>query len=359
MIKNLRNINNLYNNINCSYFKRYVGGGYMQTGWKKRTTKPKILVTGAAGQIGLEIVPYLRNIYGPEQVIASDVRSPSQEVLEDGPFQYIDVLETTQLSRLIVEENVQTVIHLAAILSATGEKYPELALKINNVGTQNVLEIARQHKGMTIFCPSTIAAFGPSSPRDNTPVDCVMRPTTMYGITKVYAELLGEYYFRKYGVDFRSLRYPGVISYGLPGGGTTDYAVEIYYEALRHGNYTCFLSENTALPMMYMPDLLKGTIGLITADKSCLQRRVYNLAAMSFTPKELAASIRRRLPNFQMVYQPDFRQSIADSWPRSLDDSESRNDWGWKPDYNIDQMTDDILEHLVTHNDEFKGIKLH
>jgi threonine 3-dehydrogenase len=349
-----------------------------------------------------------------EQVIASDVRSPSQDVLENGPFHYIDVLETTQLSRLIVEENVQTVIHLAAILSATGEKYPDLALKINNVGTQNVLEIARQKKGMTVFCPSTIAAFGPSSPRDNTPVDCVMRPTTMYGITKVYAELLGEYYFRKFGVDFRSLRYPGVISSGLPGGGhssslrpslpslplsvsvslaplspslcvsfflsvpslppslyplslssspepigTTDYAVEIYYEALRHGSYTCFLSENTALPMMYMPDLLKGTVGIITADKSSLQRRVYNLSALSFTPKELAASIRRRLPSFEMRYQPDFRQAIADTWPRSLDDSESTRDWGWKPDYDIDRMTDDILEHLTTHHDEFKGVKLH
>lgn len=329
----------------------------MQTGWKKRSSKPRILVTGAAGQIGLELVPYLRKVYGDEQVIASDVRSPSPSVLESGPFQYIDVLETTQLSRLIVEDNVGTVVHLAAILSATGEKYPDLALRINNIGTQNVLEIARHNK-ISVFCPSTIAAFGPSSPRDNTPVDCIMRPTTMYGITKVYSELLGEYYHKKYGVDFRSLRYPGVINAGLPGGGTTDYAVEIYYEALRHGTYTCFLSEDTALPMMYMPDLLKGTIALITADNAHLKRRVYNLSSMSFTPKELAASIRRRIPHFTMVYKPDFRQSIADSWPRSLDDKESRNEWGWSPDYDIDKMTDDVLQTLIKTNDEFKEKKL-
>jgi len=329
----------------------------MQTGWRKRASQPKVLVTGAAGQVGLEIVPYLRRHYGDENVIASDVRSPPAVVLDNGPFQYIDVLESTQLSRLIVEENVGTVVHLAAILSATGEKYPELALKINNVGTQNVLEIARHNK-MKVFCPSTIAVFGPSTPRDNTPVDCIMRPTTMYGVTKVYAELLGEYYHNKYGVDYRALRYPGVIGCGAPGGGTTDYAVEIYYEALRNGAYTCFLSEDTALPMMYMPDLLKGTLGMITADNSRLKRRVYNLSSMSFTPAQLATSIRRRLPHFQMVCKPDFRQSIADTWPRSLDSSESERDWDWKPDYGLDKMTDEILEHLIETNKEFQGVKL-
>ena len=203
----------------------------------------------------------LREIYGAERVIASDVRSPPPALLHSGPFQYIDVLEMTQLSRLIVEENVDTVIHLAAILSAAGEKHPDLALKINNIGFQNVLEIARNNK-MKVFCPSTIAVFGPSSPLDNTPDDCILRPTTMYGVTKVYGELLGEYYHAKYGVDFRSVRYPGVVSgAAMPGGGTTDYAVEIFYEALGNKRYTCFLEENTYLPMMYMPDLLKGTVG--------------------------------------------------------------------------------------------------
>lgn len=203
----------------------------------------------------------LRSIYGAERVIASDVRSPNAALLNSGPFQYIDVLEMTQLSRLIVEENVDTVIHLAAILSAAGEKHPDLALKINNIGFQNVLEIARNNK-MKVFCPSTIAVFGPSSPLENTPDDCILRPTTMYGVTKVYGELLGEYYHSKFGVDFRSVRYPGVVSgAAMPGGGTTDYAVEIFYEALGNKRYTCFLEENTYLPMMYMPDLLKGTVG--------------------------------------------------------------------------------------------------
>lgn len=335
---------------------------YTQEPWggQRRPAEPRILVTGANGQVGLELVPYLRERYGAERVIATDVRSPSSIIADNGPFQYLDVLEPTQLTRLIVEENVGTVIHLAAILSAAGEKHPELALKINNGGTQNILEIARNcNNNMTVFCPSTIAVFGPSTPRVNTPVDCTMRPTTMYGLTKVYAELLGEYYHSKYGVNFRSLRYPGVVSgSAMPGGGTTDWAVEIYHEALRSGKYTCFVKEDTQMPMMYMSDLLKGTVDIIEAPEVTLTRRVYNLASMSFTPDDLATSIRRRIPNFELICQPDFRQKIADSWPQSVDDSVSRQDWGWNPEYDIDMMTDSVLAHLVENCEEFSSYKL-
>lgn len=330
----------------------------MSTGWRRKPAVSRILVTGAAGQVGMELVPYLRSIYGAERVIASDVKSPPQDLLHSGPFQYIDVLEMTQLSRLIVEENVDTVIHLAAILSAAGEKHPDLALKINNVGFQNVLEIARNNK-MKVFCPSTIAVFGPSSPLDNTPDDCILRPTTMYGVTKVYGELLGEYYHSKYGVDFRSVRYPGVVSgAAMPGGGTTDYAVEIFYEALRHKSYTCFLEENTYLPMMYMPDLLKGTVDLLNANPNTLQRRVYNMSSMSFTPVQLAASIRRRIPEFEMRCKPDFRQAIANTWPKKLDDTLARREWGWKPKYDLDSMVDDILDYMIRNYDDFKDVEL-
>jgi threonine 3-dehydrogenase len=249
---------------------------------------PKTLVTGACGQVGQELVPYLRNSIGDENVIATDVRQPPNSLRDAGPFYYIDVLEPTQLSRLIVEENVQSIIHLAAVLSATGEKHPHLALKINNEGTQHIFELARNHN-LKVFCPSTIAVFGPSTPKDDTPDDCVMRPTTMYGLTKVHTELLGDYYHAKFGVDFRSLRYPGVISSNaMPGGGTTDYAVEIYHEALRVGKYTSFLHKDTSLPMIYMPDLLMATFGLMSADEKSLSRRTYNLGSMSFTPAELA-----------------------------------------------------------------------
>ncbi len=320
-------------------------GGYMMTGSINKRT-PKTLVTGAVGQVGQELVPYLRSIRGAENVIASDVRSPPQELYDAGPFHYIDVLETTQLSRLVVEENVDTIVHLAAVLSATGEQHPHLALKINNVGTQNIFELARSN-GCKIFCPSTIAVFGPSTPKDNTPDDVIMRPTTMYGLTKIHTELLGEYYHAKFGVDFRSLRYPGVISSkAMPGGGTTDYAVEIYHEALERGEYTCFLREDSALPMIYMPDLLKATVDLMEAEDSKLTRRVYNLGALSFTPKSVEESIKKFIPNFKMNYNVDFRQEIADTWPRKLDDTEATKDWGWKPEYSLDDMSKDMLEEL-------------
>lgn len=316
------------------------------TGSLKSHRTPKVLVTGAVGQVGQELVPYLREIYGNDNVIASDVRSPPQDLYQAGPFQYIDVLERTQISRLAVEENVKTIVHLAAVLSATGEQHPHLALKINNEGTQNVFELARMNN-MKVFCPSTIAVFGPSTPKMDTPDDVVMRPTTMYGLTKVHTELLGEYYHKKFGVDFRSLRYPGVISSkSMPGGGTTDYAVEIYHEAIAHGKYTCFLEPDTALPMIYMPDLLKASVDLMNADDQRLTRRTYNLGSMSFTPDKLQKAIKKHIPEFVMDYKVDFRQEIANTWPKKIDDSNAAKDWDWSPDYDVDRMTTEMLKDL-------------
>mmetsp|Transcript_6165 Transcript_6165/g.9051 ORF Transcript_6165/g.9051 Transcript_6165/m.9051 type:complete len:375 (-) Transcript_6165:1897-3021(-) len=328
-----------------------VGGGYLMTG-ANRTRKPKILVTGAVGQIGQELVPVLRNIHGAENVIATDVRQPTYKMYESGPFHYLDILEINQLCRLIIEDNVQTIVHLAAILSATGEQHPQMALKINNEGTHNVLELARKHK-LKVFTPSTIAVFGPGTPKENTPDDCIMRPVTMYGITKVHAELLGEYYHRHFGVDFRSLRYPGVVSAkAMPGGGTTDYAVEIYHEAIANGHYTCFLGEDTMLPMIYMPDLIRATVDFIDTDPTLLSRRVYNIGAMSFTPRELSESIKKSLTDFHISYQPDFRQAIADTWPEKIDYCLASNDWGWRPNYDVDSMTNDMLSALTDSNQD-------
>ena len=319
----------------------------------------RILVTGALGQVGQELVPALQASYGVDNVIPTDVRLPHGVHLADEhiTFHQLDVLDPGQLMDMCQEYEINTIIHLAAILSAKGEQNPELALKINNEGITNVLEVARKcksdKKNMKIFCPSTIAVFGPDSiPKDRTPENCILRPTTMYGITKLHAELLGEYYHRVYGVDYRSLRYPGVISTkGAPGGGTTDYAVDIFRQAAKRGRYTCYLEKGTALPFIYMPDLLKGTLQLLEADPSSLSRRVYNLGAISFTPKQLASSICRILPGFSVTYMPDFRQDIADTWPRSIDHSAATKDWGWEPQYqDIDGMTREILDEFLVSN---------
>ena len=309
------------------------------------SAKGTVLLTGACGQVGQELVPHLRDIYGFDSVIASDVREPTAALQESGPYVTLDVTDGDALERVVKEHRVGTIVHLAALLSATGEKNPQLALHINNMGVTNVLEAAREHS-LSVFSPSTIAVFGPSTPK-HTPDETVMRPTTIYGVTKVHLELLGEYYFAKFGVDFRSLRYPGVISsLAMPGGGTTDYAVEIYHEALATGTYTCFLEEHTMLPMMYMPDLLKATTDLMQAPEEALTQRTYNVGALSFTPAELARSIERELPGFSISYAPDFRQEIAKTWPEVLDDSAARRDWGWSPEYDLDAMTRDMLASL-------------
>ena len=296
----------------------------------------------------MELVPLLRKMWGNQNVIATDVKSPPRWFQQSGPFHYLDVVDKDQMARIALENGITTIVHMASMLSATGEKYPQLALKVNNEGIQNVLELARINE-LRVFAPSTIAVFGPTTPKDNTPDETIMRPTTMYGLTKVFGENLGEYYHRKFGVDFRSLRYPGVISSEtLPGGGTTDYAVEIYYDALESGAHRCFLSKDTVLPMMYMPDLLRATVEMITAPSERLSQRVYNLGAMSFTPEELTASIAAQIPGFETTYEPDFRQDIANTWPRKLDDSRARADWGWQPEFDIDTMTVDMLEKLST-----------
>eukprot|EP01137_Pigoraptor_chileana_P020934 Opistho-2@83972 len=306
--------------------------------------KPKILITGSLGQLGSELSKVLRAKYGVANVIESDIRKAPES--NTGPFIYGDVLSYYQLESIVVNERIDWVVHFSALLSAIGEQNPQKALAVNVTGFQNVLELAKVHN-LRLFCPSTIGAFGPTTPRENTPDLTIMRPTTIYGITKVHMELLGEYYHARYGVDFRSLRYPGVISADTePGGGTTDYAVDIYHWALKKGNYSCFLSENTRLPMMYMPDCLKATVMMLEADPAVLKQRTYNVSAMSFTPAEIASSIRAHIPGLKMEYKPDFRQKIADSWPMSLDDSCARNDWGWGSEYDLNAMTADMIVRL-------------
>ncbi|KAJ3252664.1 hypothetical protein HDU77_005024 [Chytriomyces hyalinus] len=307
---------------------------------------PKILVTGALGQLGVGLVQLLRNKYGANNVISSDVRKPTAAMRSEGPFVFGDVLDYKQLESIVVNNDVTWIINLSALLSAVGEMHMDRALAINMQGFQNTLELAKRHQ-LRILCPSTIGAFGPSTPRDNTPDLTIMRPTTIYGITKVHVELMGEYYHRRFGVDFRSLRYPGIISADTePGGGTTDYAVQIFHSALKDNAYKCYLGPDTALPMMYLPDCLNGTVSFLSAPSESLTQRTYNMAAFSFTPKEISAKIAERVKGFETTYEPDYRQAIADSWPRSLDDSVARKDWGWKNEYDLDGMVDDMLVRL-------------
>jgi nucleoside-diphosphate-sugar epimerase len=307
----------------------------------------KILVTGALGQIGSELTIALKKIYGDANVITSDVATSNlSEAFQ--PYEQLNVLDRTRLGEIIKKHNINVIYHLAAILSAAGEKNPSLCWDVNMNGLYNILEAARELKIKQIICPSSIAVFGPETPCDNTPQETIILPKTMYGLTKAAGELVCDYYVAKFGIDVRGLRYPGLISYKtLPGGGTTDYAVEIFYEAIKNKSYTCFLKADTTLPMMYMQDAIRGTIALSQADFSSLKHHSnFNFAGISFSCEELAAEITKRIPEFKINYKPDFRQKIADSWPKSIDDSSSKNEWGWKPQFGLSEMVDDMLDNL-------------
>ena len=308
----------------------------------------KILVTGALGQIGSELVVELRKKYGNDNVIATDVRENLPDSIKNGPFEKLDILDRNRLDEIIAKYEIDSIFHLAALLSATGEKDPLLCWRINMDGTMNILESSVKNKIEKVFVPSSIAVWGDEIPLENTPQLSNLRPTTMYGVTKVSGELLGNYYFKKYGLDVRGIRYPGIISSEtLPGGGTTDYAVEIFYEAIHNVSYNCFLKEDATLPMMFMEDCVRGTIELMEADVDKLSfHSDYNLAAISFSPKELAEEIKKHIPEFEITYEPDYRQEIADSWPRSIDDSAARKDWNWNHKYDLELMTKTMIERL-------------
>ncbi len=308
----------------------------------------KILVTGALGQIGSELVVKLREVYGERNVMATDIRRTDNEVVCNGPFELLDVTDGRRMYEIAKAHQADTLIHLAALLSATAEAKPLLAWNLNMGGLVNALEVARE-LNCKFFTPSSIGAFGPTTPKDHTPQDTIQRPTTMYGVNKVAGELLCDYYYQKFALDTRGLRFPGLISYVTPpGGGTTDYAVEIYYEAVKRQAYTSYIAKNTFMDMMYMPDALKAIIDLMEADSSCLtHRNAFNVTAMSVDPEAIAAAIRRQIPEFKLTYQVDpIRQAIADSWPNSIDATAATNEWGFKPEYDLDKMTKDMLQKL-------------
>jgi nucleoside-diphosphate-sugar epimerase len=311
----------------------------------------KVLIIGACGQIGTELTAKLRETYGVENVVASDIRKLENDVVKNGIFEVLNALDYNQIEYLIEKYEITDVYLMAALLSATAEKNPAFAWDLNMNSLFHVLNIAKAGKIKKIFWPSSIAVFGPTTPRENTPQYTVMEPSTVYGISKQTGERWCEYYFKQYGVDVRSIRYPGLISWSTePGGGTTDYAVDIYHKAILDGKFTSFLSENSALPMMYMDDAIKATIGIMQAPAEQIKiRSSYNLSAMSFTPKEIAEEIKKHYPDFTIDYNPDFRQKIADSWPASIDDAHARADWGWQNDFTIENMTEDMFTNLKTH----------
>ncbi len=310
--------------------------------------KEKILVIGASGQIGVELTLALRKIYGDANVVASDLREENILLKGTGPYVSLDVMNKEMLHVQVIRQNITQIYLLAAILSATGEKNPNLAWSLNMQSLLNVLDIAREEKLSKVYWPSSIAVFGPTSPKQNCPQQTIIEPSTVYGISKYAGEFWCNYYHNRYGVDVRSMRYPGLISYkSEPGGGTTDYAVEIFYKAKQEKKYECFLREDTYLPMMYMNDAIRATIELMEADaKSISVRTSYNLSGMSFSPKEIAAEIKKHIPEFSISYKPDYRQPIADSWPQSIDDSVARKDWGWKEAYDLELMVTDMLQNI-------------
>jgi len=308
----------------------------------------KILIIGAGGQIGTELTYKLRAIHGIDNVMASDINTRNLDLVNSGPFEIIDAKNFNAIKDCCKNNNIDTVYLMAALLSATGEKYPMEAWDLNMNSLFHVLNLAKGGTIKKVFWPSSIAVFGPTTPRENTPQHTICEPTTVYGITKQVGERWCEYYHNKYGVDVRSIRYPGIISHKtMPGGGTTDYAVEIYHEAIKKGSYECFLSKNTSLPMMFMEDAIKATVDLMGAPaKKLTIRSAYNLSAISFTPEAIFESIKKQLPDFSITYNPDFRQAIADSWPSSIDDSIARKDWNWQHHFDLDKMTSEMLKHL-------------
>ncbi len=311
-------------------------------------SKDKILVIGSSGQIGTELVVSLRKKYGSSNVVAADLKTGSDELMQGGPFETLDILDSKAVHAVVKKHDIDQVYLLAALLSATAEKNPAFAWKLNMEGLFTILEMGKEKILKKIYWPSSIAVFGPTTPRENTPQYTVMEPSTIYGISKQAGERWCEWYFKTHGVDSRSIRYPGLIGWkSAPGGGTTDYAVHIYHEALKNKTYTSFLSENTTLPMMYMDDAIKATIDLMEASADKVKiRSSYNVAGMSFSPKEIAQEIKKHIPEFRISYAPDFRQSIADSWPQSIDDSYARKDWAWKPEYDLKRMTEVMLSKL-------------
>jgi len=310
--------------------------------------KEKILVIGASGQIGVELTMALRNIYGNANVVASDLREENALLHGTGPYVSLDVMNKEMLHVQVIRQNITQIYLLAAILSATGEKNPNLAWNLNMQGLLNVLDIAREEKLKKVYWPSSIAVFGPTSPKKNCPQQTIIEPITVYGISKYAGEFWCNYYNKRFGVDVRSLRYPGLISYkSEPGGGTTDYAVEIYHDALEEKSYTSFLKEDTYLPMMYMPDAIRATMELMEAPADKISVRTsYNISGISFSPAEIAASIKKHISEFTIHYKPDYRQAIADSWPQSIDDSVARSDWNWKHEYDLEKITADMLKNL-------------
>jgi nucleoside-diphosphate-sugar epimerase len=314
----------------------------------------KAMVTGAAGQIGSELTIALREKYGSDNVVATDIVTSGRktqlmpELHNSGPFEFVDVTKRETIEEVVNKYGIDTIYHMSAILSAAGEKKPRLCWDVNINGTYNILETALAHDMASVFVPSSIAVFGPETPLDNTPQETILQPKTMYGVTKVAGELLCDYYVKRFDMDIRGCRYPGIISYEtLPGGGTTDYAVEIFFEAVKNKKYTCFVTGETRLPMMYIPDCLKAALDLMEADFSRLKHYSnFNVTAMSFSARELADEIKKHIPEFECTFEPDFHQAIADSWPNSLDDSAAREEWGWKPDYDLAAMTKDMLRVL-------------
>lgn len=310
--------------------------------------RKRILIIGACGQIGTELTLYLRERFGEHKVIASDIREGDEQLMKSGPFEILDATDYDAVEEIVIRHEITDVYLMAAMLSATAEKFPMKGWNLNMDSLFNVLKLGKDKKVEKIFWPSSIAVFGPTTPKTDTPQRTIMEPSTVYGISKQTGERWCEYYFNRYGVDVRSIRYPGLISYKtLPGGGTTDYAVDIYHKALKHKKYICFLNAETTLPMMFMDDAIRATVGIMEAEKEKIKvRSSYNLSGMSFDPKEITASIKKHIPEFEISYEPDFRQPIADSWPQSIDDSKAKKDWGWESKISLDEMTEIMLTNL-------------